>query len=210
MTPSTSVSNSLSAIKYGSSPWTSQLNDPQRSWIGNALVPLRLSNELALKYTDCNSPHPWKFTLCFMSRSSNLIISLRSLIALVLRRLLSSSNLNWSMKWKKFWILSIVTSACSISLNGKATIHATIPGNPSHLLKIHLISSKRFMRNIHVVLSLRSPCNVLPVTIVDSCLRLSSSMFYVSSVVLSSCTLVFFSFFSSETSLSRRGGIVRT
>ena len=32
---------------------------------------------------------------------------------------------------------------------------------------------------------------VAVVAIVNSCLRLSSSMFYVSSVVLSSCTLVF-------------------
>ena len=32
------------------------------------------------------------------------------------------------------------------------------------------------------------------VAVVNSCLRLSSSMFYVSSVVLSSCTLVSFPF----------------
>ena len=148
-----------------------------------------------------------------MSRSSNRIISLRSLTTLVLRHLPSSSNLNQSTKLKKFWILSIVTSACSISSNGKATILVTTPGNPRHSLKMHLISSKHSTRNIHVVQSLRSPRNVLHhrsrLSIhVFVCLRLCS-MFYVSSVVLSSCTLVSF-LFSSETSLSRRGGIVRT
>ena len=140
-----------------------------------------------------------------MSHFSNLISSLRSLTTLVLRRLPSSSNLNRSTKWKKFWILNIVTSTCSILSNGKATILATTPGNPPHSLKMHLISSKHFMRNIHVVQSLRSPRNVRR----RYCQFMSSSVFvYISSIVLFSCTLVSF-LFSSETLLSRRGGIVR-
>ena len=69
--------------------------------------------------------------------------------------------------------------------------------DPRHSLKMYLISSKHSMRNIHVVLSPRSPHNVLVaiVTVVNSCLHLSSSVFvYVSSVILSSCTFVSFPF----------------
>ena len=109
------------------------------------------------------------------------------------------------------------TSACSISSNGKATILATTPGNSRPSLKMHLISSKHSTRNTHVVLSLRSPHNVLRrcrrccqfmSSSVFVCLRLSSSMFLLLSYL---AVLLFFLFlFSSETSLSRRGGIVRT
>src|SRR5271170_3809117 len=133
-----------------------------------------------------------------MFLSSNLITLPRFRIAFNLRRLPSSLNQNQSTKWKKSWIPNILASVYSISSNGNAVTLLTIPGNPRHSLKMHPISSKHSIRNIHVVLNPRSLCNV--------CQFLSSVVFCVSSVFYIAILL----FISSETSVSMRGGIVRT
>ena len=104
------------------------------------------------------------------------------------------------MKSKKFWIPSIIISVYSISSNRKATILAIIPGKPRHSSKMHLVSSKRSIRNICVVLNPRPQNNGFPLSL----FLFMSSMFFVLFY------LAILLFFSSETSLSRRGGIVRT